>query len=454
MRRTGRVLLFTLFGLLLAALVEVRVVMVVIAGAAVCAFVPAWRQRALFAATLAGVLLNPAWCLDAPFIEVLERANAGGMFSVRNTLRIVTLVFFAGSWLLLRHAAHQPTAWLARHPVLCMFASIAVLSAVALQWPSIWLLLGVKIAASYMWFLCYAIVDQRAHKGSTPGLALGMFHPFWGSPVTPIGKGSAYIAKLTSHDPQDLAVTQLKALKLLVWALLLAWSSRALTQLAGDVFGIPPLAELLDAFVRGQRFPRSVGWGAVAVATAIAAIELAAWGHQVVACARLAGWRLRRNSWRPLRSRSLADFWNRYYYYFKELLVDFFFYPTFLRCWKRSPRLRVFFATFVAAGVGNALYHFVRDIDLLFTMGVPAALEGFESYLVYCFVLALGIGISQLRRESPEAPHTHGRLRQVWAASCVWAFVACIHVFGGIEARTHSLSERAAFMAHQLGIQP
>ena len=177
------------------------------------------------------------------------------------------------------------------------------------------------------------------------------------------------------------------------------------------------------------------------------------WGHRFVACARLAGFALRRSTWRPLQSRTLADFWNRYYYYFKELLVDFFFYPTFFRVFKKRPRLRTFCATFMAAGVGNAIYHFVRNVDFVWSLGPVQAIEGFGSYAFYCTLLALGIAISQLRADARADQNTGGVVRSLWSFACVWGFVVCLHVFGGIDDRSVSFTDRWFFMLHQFGVR-
>ena len=65
-------------------------------------------------------------------------------------------------------------------------------------------------------------------------------------------------------------------------------------------------------------------------------------------------------------SATLVEFWNRYYYYFKELLVRFFFMPVFmqlggkLRDW---PRLRLFVAVFAAAFVGNIYYVGTKELS-------------------------------------------------------------------------------------------
>ena len=43
-------------------------------------------------------------------------------------------------------------------------------------------------------------------------------------------------------------------------------------------------------------------------------------------------------------------------------MVDMFFYPTYLRYFKKHPRLRMVAATMAAACAGNAIFHFLRDI--------------------------------------------------------------------------------------------
>src|SRR6202008_162066 len=111
---------------------------------------------------------------------------------------------------------------------------------------------------------------------------------------------------------------------------------------------IPTLEGVQAAYFQHRPYPIAMGWTALVLDVVFSALALATAGHQAIAVARLAGYRLPRNTWRPLESRSLADFWNRYYYYFKELLVDFFFLPAFLRAFRRHPRLRIFFATFMA----------------------------------------------------------------------------------------------------------
>lgn len=59
---------------------------------------------------------------------------------------------------------------------------------------------------------------------------------------------------------------------------------------------------------------------------------------------------------RPLRSRSVLDWWRRYNTHFRELLVDLFFYPIVLRL-RRRPYLAIWLATAAVFMVGSTLFH-------------------------------------------------------------------------------------------------
>jgi hypothetical protein len=450
----GRCGLFALAGVLLLFSLPLRAAVVVVAGAAAAAFLREHRDKAVLGATLLALLLEPMWFIDAPFEQYLEYAGAGTAWSARHLTRFLTAGLFVIAAVVLHRVARKPDWFFARRPVVCMLGLLAALCALCLSLErgviSLWLVLSIKLLAVYMWFLCYAVVDQRSPQRTGTTMSLGLLRPFWGPSATPIGKGSNYLAKLRCKDDDELAVTQLKAIKLLVWSVVLQGISLLLQSGAARA-GVPDLDFVVADFSHGQRTAIGIGWASLVFAVAIGTLELAVWGHRVVACARLAGWKLRRNTWRPLESRSLADFWNRYYYYFKELLLDFFFYPTFFRFFKKRPRLRTFVATFMAAGVGNVLYHFVRDIDRVFSRGPALAIQDFGSYIFYCTALASAIAISQVRTGGAPAPRTMSLSRRAWAFACVWGFVVLIHVFGGIEDRTISFLDRLTFLMHQFG---
>ncbi len=103
----------------------------------------------------------------------------------------------------------------------------------------------------------------------------------------------------------------------------------------------------------------------------------------------------------------------------------------------------------MAAGVGNALYHFIRDLESVAELGLWQAVTHYTSYLFYCAVLATGIGISQARSNAGRKPRP-GLLGSLWSALCVWSFFVCLHVFGD-ESKIMTLRDRFAFFASLFG---
>src|SRR5262249_33717188 len=145
----------------------------------------------------------------------------------------------------------------------------------------------------------------------------------------------------------------------------------------------------------GRTPPIGVCWASLVTSNASWMLHLWAMGHAVVSLVRMSGFRIPRNTVSPLYSRTLADFWNSNYFYFKELLVDFFFFPTFLRCCGGRPRLRLAVATFCAAGAGNLAYHVIRRIDVVAQVGWLGAASAFSCYAVYALALSGGLVVSQ-----------------------------------------------------------
>jgi len=178
------------------------------------------------------------------------------------------------------------------------------------------------------------------------------------------------------------------------------------------------------------------------------------WGNTIVAGCRLAGFRLLRNTYRPLESRSVAEFWNRYYYYFKELMVDFFFYPVYMRCFKKRPRVRILFATWVSVGLGVPLFHFIRDIHYVAELGLARAVIGYHVYMFYATTLAAGIGISQLRksaRRQHEGRPADGFCERYLPIAGVVLFFCFLQVFDELR-RTVPIREHLLFLTRLVGV--
>lgn len=392
--------------------------------------------------------------LEKRYLSLASVTHADMPYSYK-ALVVATLavtVFFA---ILLLCARRKPDQYLARHPMVSLLALSFIIYYLS-TWSifshttrvSLWYFLLMFVYG--IWYMAYALVDQRNQAASPILFQLSTVHTLWMASSVPWGKGAAFLRKNASTTKEALAITQLKGFKLLIWGILLLLAEFVLSWIFYKTLGLTDLATLQKMHANGQVFPRSAAWYALIWATAKNAIALAGSGHIMIAAARLAGFRLPRNTCRPLQARTLIEYWNRFYFYFKELLVDFFFLPTFFRCFKKHPKIRLFFATFMAAGVGNAIFHFVRDINLEAGNGLLNDFIDYQSYLFYCTVLATGIGISQLRFNRGITP-SNTALGRVWSFICIWGFVGGLYIFG-VDERTYSLMERLSFMANLLGL--
>ena len=300
------------------------------------------------------------------------------------------------------------------------------------------------VLGRYIWFLAYSLSDIPSNARSPFVLQLGHYHPFWMGSLTsvPFPKGAAYLRKIEAKDLSELAVTQLKGVKLLYWAVLLMIVQAVSVGLihTGNIriwdwsftlpffMHTPRFSEVFNSSVAGTPATWYLNWLALVSRFLLDVLNLAIWGHVMIAVARMAGFRALRNTYQPLRSATIAEFWNRYYYYFKELLVEFFFYPTFMRYFKRMPRVRLVFATMAAAGFGNVFYHFFRDSSYIARMGLWDAFLSFKVYLFYGALLGVAIGLSQLRNRTRRTDRNSLRTR-ILAPLSVLTFYCVLSIF-------------------------
>jgi len=433
------------------------------------AFLPRYRRIVLTIGTLLALAEYSGWLKWPVLTGIAEQAQLPGEISTgfRATSILLFLGFCALCWhLVIRYKDSLP----ARRPVrfLLLLYALALLAACSAR-PGrlrIWLWTFSILLVGYFWALCYSLADRNPKGRDGFLLQLGTFHPFWIGAVpttTPFGKGALYLRNVEAKSPAEFAVAQLKGLKLLLWALILAAVLDVFVYvvhgqtglLSGSLYipfhlNVPRFTDLLESSAAGAPFAWYIGWASVIADFARTALDYAVMGHLIIACCRMAGFRAVRNTCRPLRARSIADFWNRYLYYFKELMVEFFFFPTYLRYFKRHPRLRLLAATFAAAGLGNAIYHFMRRIEPVAEVGPWRALVGFQSYAFYTLLLSIGIGVSQLRAaRRTDGTKTWFRTRVVTPASVV-LFYCLLHVFDETVV-THPLSERFGFLMNMFG---
>ena len=449
----GRLGILLLFALGLSIRRDHAFALVFVAG--VVAFVPKRRWLMLLIGTL-GWTFTYLWpTLEWAAVRAVAR-QAGIVLDLKTLAPIsVVLALLCGTLVVSLAFRFRRSAFF-RRPILALlvgyFAGLAVLSYAPM--PGQIRLQGwafMSAFGAYLWFVCYALTDRNSRDRSSPLFQLSTFLPFWVGAFrsgTPFGKGAAYLRKVEARDDRTLAITQLKGLKLLCWVLILSGATALFRKL---VFGGPvpeldgPLARLqlsfpfslnlptfeasLKASAAGHPYEWFSCWIILLAAFFQSVLDMASGGNLVVACCRLAGFAALRNTYKPLYATTLVEFWNRYYYYFKELLVNVFFFPTYLRYFKGRPRLRMFAATVAAAGLGNFIYHFLRDTASIARYGLFHAAAGYHVYLFYCLVLAAGIGISQVREtaKTRKAPVT--RWRKARASLGVIAFYCLLHVF-------------------------
>ena len=367
------------------------------------------------------------------------------------------LALSAGFLLWQRRSAHVTAA---KRPVLTLLLGWFALLALALALPPgsaadafAWSVVGV--AVSSIWILAYSAVDARS-KRPAPALHRAVFlRPFWGGSAAPIGKSFGYLARFAPKSEAELGATRLKALKLAVWALILSGMLLAVRTVLYEQAGLVPLETAVLAHAAGAGLPNAVNWASLLANYFVDLLVIAVWGHFIVAIVRMAGYRIPRNTVNPLASRTLAEFWNRYFFYFKELLVDFFFYPAFTR-FKMSAKARIAFATLCAAGLGNFLYHFMRETwvfaDAATWGELAERLAIFQSAAFYSLALAAGLIVSQLRgkKAKPEDGFWRYHLRPRLG---VIAFFCFLKIFDDITGQGTFL-ERAGFALSLTGIAP
>ena len=413
-------------------------------------FLPKYRRVLVACGTLYWLAFHNSWCEWSMLRKVSEREGAAVDFAILVPVAVVALLAFGAAFCWM--AFHWRTARLMRRPIILLGICYAVVLLGACYAPvthtgRVYLWTAVTMLGSYFWFIGYTLLDRNSRDRDPLPLQMGVWFPFWigvANLLTPIPKGAAYLRRIEARTSEDLAVTQIKGVKLLLWALMLSIILTVFRTVTHTWLHIPSLELAFARSVARQPYPRSLEWASLIGDFLEAMLSFSIWGNCEVACCRMTGFRALRNTYRPFRARTIAEFWNRYYYYFKELLVEFFFYPAFARYFKGHRRVRIFFATLCAATLGNMVFHFVRDIHYVADVGLGRALIGFHVYGFQCLVLGIAIGISQLRGKKRSA---NGPWLREHALPTAWmlGFFCLLHIFDYLG-RTCPIREHFRFL--------
>lgn len=457
--RRGAVALWAVFVLACAAGLQFRPMHLALVAVALLATIlwPARRLLIICAASLCFVVARPfripQWQTLVDTLAATGQVPFGSR--VFTSLMALAFVLFSVGFLAWQRRTGR-TGAAGRPLMVLIFVQLAILVA-AIAVPegnfvhaSLWTFAGVFVSS--MWMLAYVAIDQKVGVALPAAARPALVRPFWGGGGEGIGKSWGYLSKFDAKTPEDLAATRLKALKLAVWALVLA----GVMKLAEAVFygqaGLLPIQDAVLAHAAGEGLGVVRNWGSVLANYLVDLLLISVWGHFLVAAVRMLGFRISRNTRNPLASRSIAEFWNRYFFYFKEMLVDFFFYPAFVRFFKKSPKLRIAFATLCAAGLGNFLFHFLRETHVFRDRSLLEGLAVFQSQAFYALVLAAGLIVSQLRgrKAKPEdgffAYHVAPRVTVI-------GFFCFLKIFDDLSGEG-TLRERIFFVLSLTGMTP
>ena len=417
------------------------------------------------------VALAPTLAWPARRIDVLALAAVGVLLAyipspvdatglaLRGLTALIVLGLLLGFWQAARRFRDLPSL-VRRFPIATAHAVLLGLAVgsvvlrkllhVEHEAPAAIPLVGLQTVALFLlWRVSYLMLAGRRGTVAKDRFRDHLFYllPLWGGTKTPYGKGHGYLMQRYATSEADLAATRLSGIKLLglawVWAgvdLLVhaavhGIGAPGLGWLAARGLGIPLID---DAILAGpSTHALVVRWGVVLAALVGKVLGLAVYGHAVIGIVRLFGFRLFRNTYKPLLAPSLVEFWNRYFYYFKELMVEFFFYPTYVATAGRSQRTRIFLAIMAAAGAGNLYYHVLRDFGPGMVVDASATWSPLAARTTYSVVLALGIYVSMLREQARRARKgpPPGVLRQLRAIAGVWIFFGVLVVWSVASTR-------------------
>ena len=383
-------------------------------------------------------------------------ARAGEPDLVAAFFLVITLFAFVfACYFVAKRFASLP-GFVRRHPQICLHAIFWMLLLAAWIIPPAdgvlrTLLLGCICALPFLlWRVGYMMFTAQRGKMAGTKFSDHLFYifPFWGGSDTPYGKGLDYLAANEARDDTALAKSQLAGLKCFVLAGLWALTKILLT---ASVFVEGRVPRLAATFANPELYPIWLRWIALYMELLWVVLSVAVTGHVIIGWLRLFGFHVFRSTYKPLLSETIVEFWNRFYYYFKELLVNFFFYPAFTRYFKGSPRLRIFTAVFAAAFLGNMYYHWLRlDADLA-VGDFRVMWAALESRFFYCFLLAAGICVSMLREQRRNKAKRAPTLpRRALAVFGVWTFFSVIHIWAAKDPAP--FLARAKFFAGLLGL--
>lgn len=389
--------------------------------------------------------------ITSPAVNSEVQFSHSSWFDALTTMLLIGALYFTLFQLMIRHK-------FLRRPVLVGLLLIAALGAVlATQTESL-----AKIPVLYrlsaalfiamirvFWSACYQLSEIDMLRS----------RPFWehaGTLAFPwqFGWASPNIVRgysdLRNEAPQsaiELRESQISGAKLMVCALLMHFAAEQLSEFvfsrttSGGEIVISPMSQWLGVEFSttnylSQGMPRYAAWIFVFATSVHFLLALAATTNAAVSIARMCGFMVFRNVYRPFQANSFNNFLGRMYYYYIAILLRFMFYPL----WRalrpvRQKRLRIFLTHFFTIMGGGFLTSALRYAPIAMPYGFTPLIDLLWIRWPYFVALATISGLTALLPEWKSLGHARG----------VWYFIVytlCfslqIHYYGTSVGETWS----------------
>jgi len=270
---------------------------------------------------------------------------------------------------------------------------------------------------TYVLNFCYVLLHYKKLKDKS--------WLYWFGPSLifnfPFGKSNAFLEQRVAKNDYEFAVTQIKALKLLVWLYLI---KTALIILLNPILGLSSepsnflyvsnISDHFRNFKNNTPSPTGTVWLSLFITYFYDLLLWAIKFNVPVVALRLLGFYVPRGMYKPLYAKSIPDYFGRRYYYYKELIFDFFVFPLILRFRRiQSRQVRTFLAVSIGVGFGTIITHAMASIADMHSISAWEYFVRNTPFFLRCIGFGLLLGIYQFGNPLPVDGYKYERLRHV-----------------------------------------
>ena len=338
---------------------------------------------------------------------------------VSDVFLLLVKLCVAAIYVLLFYLFRRYFAFASRYIVLisvCIYIATLVLIKVVLPEESslqIFLWMFIYVFSVAVWNFAYISLSKFKPNWSQMSLLL----PMWRSVAVtsaPIHRGIRDFEYVYKQDGVERTSCQISGLRLLYWSLLIRYTGFFVSDV---VFGTTTLSYVPFSFHLPNYFgmpfdiyyrfsiPLWKSWmGLFANSFIFLTVNVASLIGIMVSVARMCGFRFYRNTYKPYLANSFHDFFNRVFFFYNELLINFFFYPfwKFSKVLKLPKKTRLFLVTFFTVLIGGEIIHFMRVFRGLENLSLIDMFSIYAGRLPYFFLLGLFSAISVVSKGKSE----------------------------------------------------